>query len=113
MEALGQNYGFVMYTTEFCGPAVLTVSFARDRVHVIVNGSVAAIIYRGDPSYSIQFGDDQPVSLQLLVENMGRLNYGTEMFDPKVQLMRLAFLRISTSSGCIMFLCLFTGHFAR
>ena len=84
MESLGQNYGFLLYNTTIpSGPATsFTLSFARDRVKVFLNGALKTTVLRGDAAYTysgLRAGD----AVQFLVENMGRLNYGGQMTDPK------------------------------
>jgi len=84
MEALGQNYGFLLYnTTVPKGSEVsLSVSFARDRVQVFVNQQWVHTVMRGDATYTLPAlatGD----AVWLLVENMGRINFGHGMTDPK------------------------------
>ncbi|KAF3058202.1 Beta-galactosidase [Daldinia childiae] len=79
MEELGQDYGFVLYehkvTASFEG-SLQPGDRARDRVIVYVNGTKRGVI---DSTYSqpaqvnlsLQPGD----TLQLLVENLGRVDY--------------------------------------
>lgn len=84
-EALGQNYGFVLYSATIPSgqsSVALSLQFARDRVQVFLNGQLQHTMLRGDPSYTLSGlngGDD----VWLLIENMGRLNYGRQMTDPK------------------------------
>lgn len=79
MDAMGQAYGFVLYEHNITEPAsgVLQVGDrARDRIIVVVNGSRRGIIdsFNVTPAkvtLDLHPGDQ----LQLLVENMGRVNY--------------------------------------
>jgi hypothetical protein len=73
-----QNYGLIYYNTtapsgsQGCS---VTVTFARDRVQVFVAGTRMATVYRGDPATKVALPAG-PVPVGILVENMGRLNYG-------------------------------------
>ena len=91
MEQIGQNYGFVLYETEVTVPAPKEVSFApfpRDRAHVFINGTMAIAepISRVDGNKTVPLTAASRSShgnLQILVENMGRINYGLGMTDHK------------------------------
>ena len=86
MEKLGQNYGFILYTTRVSGPRVdvpLNLQRLHDRALVFLDGQ-----YQG----TIERWDNQPVklnipaggaTLSILVENMGRVNYGPYLKDHK------------------------------
>ena len=84
MEQLGQSYGYILYTHKL-GRDMQTISFdsARDRVQVFVNDSLQITRYdREIPGEHIL-----PVSagatIQLLVENLGRVNYGPKLKDQR------------------------------
>lgn len=94
MEKLGQDYGFVLYTTHVSGPRPLskvTVQEVRDRALVYFNGHYEGVIERNKHELTLAIGEgdiavEMPLegaSLSLLVENMGRINYGWKMQDPK------------------------------
>eukprot|EP00742_Colponemidia_sp_Colp-10_P009551 GILJ01010427.1.p1 GENE.GILJ01010427.1~~GILJ01010427.1.p1 ORF type:complete len:645 (-),score=55.68 GILJ01010427.1:621-2555(-) len=82
MEALSQDYGFILYRTQIHAAPVdrfvnLTADWVRDRAVVLVNGVSQGVLYRNDNT-SIQLSiekSDVPAVLELLVENMGRVNY--------------------------------------
>lgn len=86
MESLGQNYGLIYYETSVThGGSILEIQdYPRDRAQVFVNGSYNGAIYRPEAA---PLGLSTPAAvgstLGLLVENMGRLNYGPDMADPK------------------------------
>ncbi|MBB3126323.1 beta-galactosidase [Paenibacillus rhizosphaerae] len=87
MEKLGQNYGFIQYRTFIPGPRPkeeLFVQDLRDRALVYLNGELAGTLDRSEPGTKIEF-EVPPggVQLTLLVENMGRINYGPYMKDRK------------------------------
>lgn len=93
MEALGQDYGFVLYehqVTQAYNGTLQPGDRARDRVIVYVNGAQVGVI---DSTYaepktvtlSLIAGD----TIQLLVENLGRVDYyslesglSNEVLDP-------------------------------
>lgn len=80
MEKLGQSFGFIHYRTKIAGPmsdAALHLMSVRDRAMVFINGKHVWTYYRNDAE-SI-FKCDIPkegITLDILVENMGRINYG-------------------------------------
>ncbi|MEK4343621.1 glycoside hydrolase family 35 protein [Paenibacillus sp. FSL P4-0184] len=86
MEKLGQSYGFIMYSTYVQGPRSrqkLYIEGVRDRAQVFLDGQVLGVIERWNPQpleLSIPAGGAQ---LDILVENMGRINYGPLIRDPK------------------------------
>ncbi|OZB98358.1 glycoside hydrolase family 35 protein [Paenibacillus sp. XY044] len=87
MEKLGQNYGFIQYSTFIPGPRPkeeLFVQDLRDRALVYLNGELVGTLDRSESGTKIEF--EVPaggVQLTLLVENMGRINYGPYMKDRK------------------------------
>lgn len=94
MEKLGQDYGFILYETNIPGPlgkSKLAVQEIRDRAIVYLNGEYQGVIDRNthDPSLQVSETDillEIPkggAKLSLLVENMGRINYGWKLKDPK------------------------------
>ncbi|MGE7611897.1 glycoside hydrolase family 35 protein [Paenibacillus sp. NPDC101420] len=86
MEKLGQSYGFILYSTYVQGPRTrqkLYIEGVRDRAQVFLDGQVLGVIERWNPQpleLSIPAGGAQ---LDILVENMGRINYGPLIRDPK------------------------------
>ncbi|GGY43547.1 glycoside hydrolase family 35 protein [Pseudoduganella albidiflava] len=86
MESLGQDYGFLLYRTTVAHPpgkVTLSVERVHDRAQVFVNGVEAGVLARdGDGKLEIDLPAG-PVTLDLLVENMGRVNYGPDLQDRK------------------------------
>lgn len=86
MEKLGQDYGFTLYRTFLEGPkeeAELTIQEVRDRALVFVNGEYKGVIDRRKNN-TISFAvPKEGVQIDIVVENMGRINYGPMMNDPK------------------------------
>lgn len=88
MEQLGQDFGFTLYRTTIHGPVEpLPLCFGElhDRAIVFVNGQFAGIKERDrrndDITISLDFGESAVVDI--LVENMGRVNYGINLLDKK------------------------------
>ncbi|MGN6407980.1 MAG: glycoside hydrolase family 35 protein [Curtobacterium sp.] len=84
-DALGAASGFVLYRTEVSLPAggVLTVGEeVRDRAVVSVDGTVVGVLEREHHDRAIAL---PPVTgtLELLVEDQGRVDYGPRIGEPK------------------------------
>lgn len=87
MEKLGAGYGFVLYKTKVRGPREsqkLRLQDVHDRGYIYRDGKFVGIQYRNDsePQHSISI-DAGGNELAVLVENMGRVNYGPYLKDPK------------------------------
>ncbi|MES2263006.1 MAG: beta-galactosidase family protein [Pseudomonadota bacterium] len=86
MESLGQNYGFVLYRTRIrhpAGPVVLSAERVHDRAQVFIDGRAVGILERNG---ALSLEIDLPAgaqTLELLVENQGRVNYGPDLQDRK------------------------------
>ncbi|TQS74999.1 beta-galactosidase [Ornithinibacillus gellani] len=86
MEELGQNYGFILYQTHINGPhekAPLTIKDVRDRALVFVNKQYVGVIDRWENNALDIEIPEEGATLDILVENMGRVNYGPELYDMK------------------------------
>ncbi len=88
MEELGQDFGFVLYRSTMEGPRdahSLVLGEPRDRVHIFLDGHLAGIRERDRRDDEVRFGlgKGEQVELALLVENMGRVNYGPRLCDEK------------------------------
>ena len=88
MELLGQNSGFILYSTRVSGPRTaepLVIQDLHDRAHIFIDGALVAVQYRNDTVKDALKLDipDGGVTLEILVENMGRVNYGPYMRDHK------------------------------
>lgn len=80
MEKLGQGFGFMLYRTRIEGPHRNPVALeeVRDRAQLFLNGEPVGIFYRNDRTFTtpeLDFPDRESV-LDILVENLGRINYG-------------------------------------
>ncbi len=83
-EDLHQGYGYVLYRTRLKGPlkGTLQIDRLRDYALVVVNGKRVAVLDRRLNQDSV--GVDIPagdVTLDLFVENLGRINYGPFLND--------------------------------
>ena len=86
MEKLDQGYGYICYKTIIKGPKDKdALNFTpHDRAWVFLNGKYIGCVYRNDKKSKISF--DVPregAELTILVENMGRTNYGPSLADRK------------------------------
>jgi beta-galactosidase len=80
-EQLNQGHGYVLYSRKFDQPVKgnLKIEGLRDYATVYVNGKRVGVLNRIHKVYEIEV--DIPVNgqLDLLVENMGRINYGANI----------------------------------
>ena len=91
MEDVGQDYGFILYRTVINGPRndwPMTLEPLHDRSHVFVNGELKTVCYRNTPQTAenalrLPLGYNESARLDILVENMGRINYGPKLLDRK------------------------------
>ncbi|MGZ3937630.1 MAG: beta-galactosidase, partial [Flavisolibacter sp.] len=85
-EDLQQDYGFVLYRTTFKGGSkgLLKIKDLRDYGIVFVNGARVGILDRRlkQDSLAIQLPKGK-VTLDILVENLGRINYGPYLLQNK------------------------------
>ena len=87
MEKLGQGYGFILYRAEVRGPREtqnVRIQEPRDRTYIYKNDELLGVQYRNDrePAVSTDI-PAEGATLSVLVENMGRVNYGAYLRDPK------------------------------
>ncbi len=83
-EALHQAYGYVMYRTKVRGPVSgeLAIDSLRDYGIVFVNGKRAAVLDRRLKQHTCAVDlPDSMNTLDIFVENLGRINYGPYIND--------------------------------
>ncbi|HGA1496929.1 TPA: beta-galactosidase family protein, partial [Streptococcus suis] len=87
MEELDQSTGYILYRTELERDKTEAERFrvvdARDRIQIYADGKFVATQYQteiGD-DVELDFKDDK-LTLDILVENMGRVNYGHKLTAP-------------------------------
>jgi len=80
-EQLGQGHGYVLYRKRFTQPVsgTLKVEGLRDYAVVYVDGKKAGELNRIFKNYEVDVEIPFNGILELLVENMGRINYGAEI----------------------------------
>jgi beta-galactosidase len=89
MEHYGQPYGAILYRTDLrgraAGQAKLTVTDVHDVAWVFLNGQRLGTLDRRlkEDSLTITLPDNGPAVLDILVESMGRVNFGPKMIDRK------------------------------
>jgi beta-galactosidase len=84
MEDLGQDYGYVLYRTRVATPGTnhLELSDVRDYAVVMIDGKVVANLDRRRNEQACQITIAPGGStLEILVENCGRINYGGKLPD--------------------------------
>lgn len=87
-EELGIDFGFVLYRTVLDYPfenAKLVIEPLRDRAMIFVNGAFAGVKERSrsDTEVLISVPEGGKTQIDILVENLGRVNYGETMSDNK------------------------------
>jgi beta-galactosidase len=86
MEHYNQGYGCILYRTELpAGPAVrLDVAEVHDVGLVFLDGQRIGFMDRRSGSYKVELpARSKPAVLDILVEAMGRVNFGAEVHDRK------------------------------
>ena len=87
-ESIGQNWGFTLYSTVVKGPReemTLRADEINDRAVVFMDGEWKGLFERSRRAdkVTVELGRDESVKMDILLENMGRINYGPEMRDRK------------------------------
>ena len=87
MEALGQYSGFILYRTKLIGhkSGNLTITEPHDFALVLLNGKLIDTVYRDGGKWTIKLPktDVKDPVLDILVENMGHINFAQYMIDRK------------------------------
>lgn len=80
-EQLGQGYGYVLYSRRFNQPisGTLEIPGLRDYATVYIDGEKVGELNRNTQTYEMEIEVPFNATLQILVENMGRINYGSEI----------------------------------
>ena len=85
-EYYGVGYGYTLYETTLnrdYTDAPLTFQEIGDRAHVFVDGRLIATMYVNEPPYATTISAKAGSTLSILVENMGRTNFGPKMMRKK------------------------------
>ena len=86
MEFYDQGYGSIVYRTTLpAGPAgVLSAASVRDFAYVLLDGQPSGIMDRRRRIYQVEIpARPRAMTLDLVVESMGRPNWGVQMIDYK------------------------------
>ena len=80
-EQLNQGYGYVLYSTHFNQPLKgrLEIPGLRDYATIYVDGERVGELNRCFNQYAMEIDIPFNATLDILVENMGRINYGEEI----------------------------------
>ncbi|RKR84574.1 glycosyl hydrolase family 35 [Mucilaginibacter gracilis] len=93
-EDLNQDYGYVLYRTKIQGgkTGVLKLSDLRDYAVIMVNGKTIGTLDRRLKQDSLTLTlPAGPVTLDILVENMGRINFGKYLLQNKKGITKAVF----------------------
>lgn len=87
-EELGQDFGYTLYRTTLRGPFTdlpLELGRVHDRAIVFLDGKQLGIVERSRrrDEMRLSMSAGETAKLEILLENMGRVNYGTKLFDKK------------------------------
>ncbi len=87
MEALGQSYGLILYRTEIAGlgDQELRLVEAHDFAQVRLNGNLVGCLDRGRHEFRLDLKNVpcDVAQLDLLIDTMGRTNFGSKLLDRK------------------------------
>lgn len=91
MEDFGQNYGYILYRSTIHGPhnsKKLIIDSIHDRVQIFFDRKWKETYCRWAPPSSeklvvVELDQKEQIHIDLLVENMGRVNYGSKLRDRK------------------------------
>ncbi len=86
MESYGIGYGYVLYETRLnrdYTDAVLSFESIGDRAQIYVEDRLQGIVYINDKELSVTVNAKGGEMLYILVENMGRTNFGSKMMRKK------------------------------
>lgn len=80
-ETLNQGHGYVLYSRKFTQPisGTLNLEGLRDYATIYVNGEKVAELNRQSNKFSCPINIPFNARLDILVENLGRINYGGEI----------------------------------
>jgi len=85
MENFDQEYGFILYRTRVSGPrmGILRVIGLHDRAQLFIDGELNEVLDRESGNEYTAIDTNKDVQLDILVENMGRINFGPSLLDRK------------------------------
>ncbi len=87
MEYYDQDYGYILYRTRLVGPknGKIVLQDVHDYAQIYLDGKYIGKIDRRNNENSIELPETQSKEplLDILVEAMGRINFGSKLLDPK------------------------------
>jgi len=85
MESLGQSYGFILYRTRIARAVkgLLEIEECRDYAVVLQGARRLGALDRRLKQQSLEVELEAGVPLDILLENMGRTNYGPHLWDDR------------------------------
>ncbi len=86
MENYGIGYGYILYETRLnraYRDTVLSFESIGDRAQIYVEDCLQGIVYINDAEWSVKINAQAGERLYILVENMGRTNFGSKMMRKK------------------------------
>ena len=86
MEHYGTGYGYIAYRTVLNRDyenASLSFESIGDRAQILINNKLSGIVYVNDDSLEVKLSAKAGDILTVLVENMGRANFGPKMMRLK------------------------------
>jgi beta-galactosidase len=86
MESFGQSYGYILYRTRVGGPmsGALSIHELRDYAQVYVDGKLTGSMDRRTNAKSLSLDIGAGIhTLDILVENSGRINFGPRLRDDR------------------------------
>lgn len=101
MEDINQPFGYVLYSRKFTQPVkgVLKLHGLRDFAIVYINKKRVGILNRMYNQYTLPVDIPFNATLDILVENMGRINYGAEIVHNKKGIISPVLIDEHTISG--------------
>jgi beta-galactosidase len=85
VDELGQTQGLTLYRADIdvAGPAVLSVGEVRDRAQVFLNRQPVGVLARDHHDRALPLPLGARGTIELLVEDQGRVDYGPRIGEPK------------------------------
>jgi beta-galactosidase len=112
METFGQDYGYILYRTKVTGPVAgrLVVDDLRDFAAVYLNHKLQGTLDRRLKQTHLDISAPEgPVTLDILVENTGRIDYGPRLQDGQAGITRSVSLAGHELSGWQVYTLPMTG----
>lgn len=105
MEALGQDYGFVLYRAKpgTSGATVLDVKEVRDYAVVMNGNRLLGTLDRRHKQHTLDVTLNSDAPLDILVENMGRINFGGQLVTDRKGLLQPVTLSGQELSGWVIY----------